>query len=33
MTPLLFSVDTAAIDWSGLTHATVEAEVLIGTFE
>lgn len=32
MTPLLFSVDTAAIDWSGLTHATVEAEVLVGTW-
>ena len=33
MTPLLFNVDTERIDWSGLTHVTVEAEVLIGTFE
>ncbi|MDM8162619.1 putative RNA methyltransferase [Collinsella intestinalis] len=32
MTPLLFSVDAAAIDWSGLTQATVEAEVLVGTW-
>ena len=32
MTPILFSVDTAAIDWTPLTHATVEAEVLVGTW-
>ena len=32
MTPILFSVDTATIDWTPLTHATVEAEVLVGTW-
>lgn len=31
MTPLLFNVDIAAIDWSGLTQATVEADILVGT--
>ena len=31
MTPVLFNVDTAGIDWSGLTEATAEAEILVGT--
>lgn len=30
MTPLLFSVNADAIDWSRLAQATVEAEVLVG---
>lgn len=32
MTPLLFNVDTKAVDWSYLTHATVEADILVGSF-
>lgn len=31
MTPLLFRVDKAHVDWSALARLTVEAEVLIGT--
>ena len=31
MTPILFNVDAAEIDWSGLTEATAEAEILVGT--
>lgn len=30
MTPVLFNVDTAGIDWSALTEATAEAEILVG---
>lgn len=32
MTPLLFHVDTGAIDWSGIESVTVEADVLVGHF-
>lgn len=32
MTPLLFSVNADAIDWNRLAQATVEAEVLVGTW-
>ncbi len=31
MTPMLFNVDAARIDWTSLTRATVEAEVMVGT--
>lgn len=31
MTPMLFNVDAAHIDWTALTHATVEAEIVVGT--
>lgn len=32
MTPLLFNVDTDAVDWSGISSVTVEADVLVGHF-
>ena len=31
MTPMLFNVDAAHIDWTALEHATVEAEIVVGT--
>ncbi|HEL1172953.1 TPA: methyltransferase domain-containing protein [Streptococcus equi subsp. zooepidemicus] len=32
MTPLLFCVEKDSINWDTLTHLTIEAEVLIGTY-
>lgn len=32
MTPLLFNVDTDAVDWSGISSVTVEADILVGHF-
>ena len=32
MTPLLFHVDRAAIDWTDVREITVEADILIGRF-